>query len=117
MRSYETTFILTPVLSDEQTQEGINQYKLLLKEQGAEIVHEESIGLKNLAYPIQGKNLGFYYCIEFRSEAPLLETLNTTYKRDERVIRYLTIRLDKHAQAYNESRRKKLEAQASTQEK
>ncbi len=55
MNQYETVFILTPVLSDEQMKEAVKKYQDFLKEQGAEIVHEEHWGMRKLAYPIQKK--------------------------------------------------------------
>ena len=116
MRSYETVFILTPVLSDKQTKESINKYRKYLKQQGAEITHEEDLGTRNLAYPIQNKNSGHYYLIEFNAPPTLITALNTTYKRDERIIRHLSIQLNKHAQKYNEQRRTLRDTQPSPEE-
>lgn len=113
MKAYETVFILTPVLSEAQMQQSINKYISWLKKNGGDIVHQESIGLKNLSYPIAGKTLGFYYLIEFQAQALIIQHLETAYKRDERVLRYLIVRLDKHAEAYNEKRRQKLQERAA----
>jgi small subunit ribosomal protein S6 len=98
---------MTPVLSDEQMKEAVKKYQDLLTNQGAEIIHEENWGLKKLAYPIQKKASGFYYLIEFRAEGEVVETLETAYRRDERMLRFLTVKLDKFAQAYSEKRRNK----------
>ena len=68
MNQYETVFILTPVLSDDQTKETVAKFKSLLTENGAEILNEESWGLKKLAYNIQKKSSGFYFLIEFKAE-------------------------------------------------
>jgi small subunit ribosomal protein S6 len=76
-----------------------------LKEKGAEIVFENNWGLKKLAYPIQKKSTGFYYLIDFKAEGDLIAELEVAYKRDERLLRFLTVKLDKHAVAYNEKRR------------
>ena len=62
---YETVFIITPVLSDEQTKEVVKKFKGLLKDKGAKITHEENWGMRKLAYPIQKKSTGFYYLVEF----------------------------------------------------
>jgi len=107
LNQYETVFIMTPVLSDEQMKETVAKYQKLLKDKGAEIVYEGNWGLRKLAYPIQKKSTGFYHLIEFKSDGELLKDLEITYKRDERIIRFLTVRLDKHAVAYNEKKRKK----------
>jgi len=108
LKQYETLFILTPVLSDEQTKEAVNSYKKLLKEFGAKIVNEESWGLKKLAYPIQKKNTGFYQVFQIEAPSDAIAQIETAYKRDERVLRYLTIHLDKFALEYAERRKAKL---------
>lgn len=104
---YETVFILTPVLSDKQVEEAVKKIEDFLKENKGEIVHRENWGLKKLAYSIQNKKNGFYTLIEFKSEADFIDKLEVFYKRDERIIRYLTVKMDKHHIAFANSRRKK----------
>ena len=87
MNQYETVFILTPVLSDDQTKETVAKFKSLLTENGAEILNEEAWGLKKLAYNIQKKSSGFYFLIEFKAEPTLIDRLETNFRRDEKVIR------------------------------
>ena len=108
MNQYETVFILTPVLSDEQMKETVAKFTDLLKKNGAEILNEETWGLKKMAYAIQKKSTGFYYLVEFKAEPSVIKTLETGYRRDEKVIRYMTVKLDKYAVAYAEKRRAKL---------
>ena len=105
MNQYETVFILTPVLSDDQMKEAVNKFKGLLTNNGAEIINEENWGLKKLAYPIQKKTTGFYVLIEFKSAPEMLATLETEYRRDEKVLRYLTVKMEKYAAEYAEKRR------------
>ena len=105
LKQYETVFIATPVLSDAQMKEAVQKYTELIRSNGGEIVYEEDWGLKQLAYPIQHKTSGFYYLIEFRAEPDFVNTLEVQYKRDERIIRFLTVSLDKDAIAYAEHRR------------
>ena len=105
LKHYETVFIATPVLSDAQMKEAVAKYTTYLKDGGAEIVYEEDWGLRQLAYPIQKKTSGFYYLIEFKAEPTLIEELETQYRRDERIMRFLTFAMDKHAVAYAEKRR------------
>ena len=105
IKQYETVFIATPVLSDSQMKEAVAKYTSLIKKNGGEVVYEEDWGLKQLAYPIDHKTSGFYYLIEFKAEPSFVATLETQYHRDERIIRYLTVALDKHAVAYAEHRR------------
>lgn len=105
MQQYETVIILTPLLSEEISKEAIAKFQTILTEGGAEIVHEDNWGLKKLAYPIEKKTTGFYHLIEFKAPGELISKLEIEYKRDERVMRFLTIKLDKHALAYNEKKR------------
>ncbi len=105
MKNYETVFILTPVLSDVQMKDAVAKFKDVLTEGGAEIVNEENWGLRKLAYPIDHKTTGFYQLFEFKAAPDLIAKLETEYRRDEKVMRFLTIALDKHALAYNEKRR------------
>ena len=107
MNQYETVFILTPVLSDEQMKETVAKFKKLLTDNGAEILNEEAWGLKKLAYNIQKKTSGFYNLIEFKAEPTLINKLETGYRRDEKVIRHMTVKLDKYAAQYAEKRRNK----------
>ena len=105
MNHYETVFILTPVLSDVQMKEAVEKFKTILTEQGAEIVNEENWGLRKLAYPIQKKTTGFYTLLEFDAEPSVIAKLEIQFRRDERVIRFLTFRMDKFAAEYAAKRR------------
>ena len=108
-KHYETVFILTPVLSEDQTKEAAKKFKKLLVDLGAKVAHEESWGLKKLAYPIQKKSTGFYFLFEYTTESiTLVNELEVAFKRDERVMRYITVALDKHAIEYAEKRRTRL---------
>ena len=102
MNHYETVFILTPVLSDVQMKEAVEKFKTILTEQGAVIVNEENWGF---AYPIQKKTTGFYTLLEFDAEPSVIAKLEIQFRRDERVIRFLTFRMDKFAAEYAAKRR------------
>jgi len=103
---YETVFIATPVLSDQQMKEAVVKFKKIVTDQGGEIVHEENWGLRKLAYPIEKKSTGFYYLVEFLSEGDLVDKLEIEYRRDERIIRFQTIKMEKYAVEYAEKKRK-----------
>ena len=117
MNQYETVFILTPVLSDAQMKEAVEKFKTFLESNGCEIVNEEEWGLKKLAYPIQKKSTGFYCLLEFKGEPTIVKKLEIAYRRDERVIRFLTFRLDKYAIEYAEKRRRVRAEKAAAPEK
>ena len=108
LKQYETVFIATPVLSDAQMKEAVAKYASLITDNGGEIVHQEDWGLKKLAYPIQKKTTGFYHLMEFKATPDFVNTLEIQFKRDERIIRFQTVAMDKHAIAYAERRRAKM---------
>ena len=105
MNQYETVFILTPVLSDVQMKEAVEKFKGILTAEGAEIVKEENWGMRKLAYPIEKKSTGFYEFIEFNAEPSVVAKLEVNFRRDERVLRFLTIKQDKYAAEYTAKRR------------
>lgn len=111
-KRYETVFILTPVLSAEQVKEAVAKFKKSLKSAGAKLMHEEDWGLKKLAYPIQKKSTGFYHLFEYEADGELIAKLELDMKRDEKIMRFLTVSLDKHAIAYVESRPNRKKANA-----
>jgi len=116
-KRYETVFILTPVLSDDQAKEAAKKFKKTITDLGGKIVNEEHWGLRKLAYPIQKKTTGFYQLFEFSGEGEeIIGNLEVAYKRDERILRFLTVALDKHAVAYADKRKGKV-AEAKTKKK
>ena len=105
MQNYELMVVFTPVLSEEEYKTAQKKYTSFVTENGGEVVHENAWGLKSLAYPIQKKTTGFYHLTEFKAPGELINKLEVEYKRDERIMRFLTVSLDKHAKAYNEKKR------------
>lgn len=112
---YEAVFILTPVLSEEQTKETVKKFTGYLKKNDAKILHEENWGLKKLAYPIQKKSTGFYHLIEFEVEGAIIQQLETEFIRDERVMRFLNVNMEKHHIAFAESRRNRSNKKAKAE--
>ena len=105
-KNYETVFILTPVLSDIQMKDTVDKFVNLLKEEGADVINVENWGLKKMAYAIQKKSTGFYVMIEFNAVPSLIKKFELEFRRDEKVLRFLTTVLDKHSILYAERRRK-----------
>ena len=102
---YETTFILIPELSEDEYKTAADKFVQLIKDNGGEIVNIEYWGLRKLAYEVQGKNHGFYTYVEFKGNPDFITRLDRDYRFDDQVIRHLTVKLDKHAVAYNNKRR------------
>jgi small subunit ribosomal protein S6 len=113
MKNYETVFILNPALSEEQVQKAVDKYEKYLKSNGSKIIAKEIWGLKKLAYTIQNKNSGFYNLIEYTAPADVVSSLEVEFIRDETIMRYLTVTLDKDALAWAEKRRNRNTKKAS----
>ena len=114
MNHYETVFILNPVLSEDQIKEAVNKFELFLNEKKAKFINKENWGLKKLAYPIQNKKSGFYHLFEFTVDPSAIDLLEIEFRRDERVMRYLTIKLDKFAIEWAKKRVKKLKSKSKS---
>jgi small subunit ribosomal protein S6 len=112
MNHYETVFILNPVLSEDQVKETVKKYEDFLVSKGAKMVNKEDWGLKKLAYPIQHKKSGFYHLFEYTVDGATIEPLEVMFRRDERMMRYLTVRLDKHAIEWAKERVKRIKTGA-----
>jgi small subunit ribosomal protein S6 len=112
MNHYETVFILNPVLSEQQVEETVSQFEDYLTSKGAQMVSKEDWGLKKLAYEIQHKKSGFYHLFEFKAPGEIISGFETEFKRDERIMRFLTVKLDTHAVAWAEKRREKMKVKA-----
>jgi len=116
LNQYETVFIATPVLSEIQMKEAVQKFKKVITDSEGMIVHEENWGLKKLAYPIQKKSTGFFYLIEFKGSGELIEKLELQYRRDERIIRFLTFKMDKFSVEYAEKKRRQRETEKQKEE-
>ena len=112
MNTYETVFIMNPVLSEDQIKETVKKFVGQIKTNKGAVTHEENWGLKKLKYAIQNKKTGFYYLLEFQANGEIINDFEVELKRDERVIRWQTVRLDKFALEYSERRKKKLSTNA-----
>jgi len=110
MNHYETVFILNPVLSDTQVKETVKKFNDYLVSKGAEMIHKEDWGLKKLAYPIQKKKTGFYHLFEFKVAGDTIGAYELEFRRDDSIMRYLTVRLDKHAAAWADKRKERVKA-------
>jgi small subunit ribosomal protein S6 len=108
MNNYETVLILNPVLSEEQVKESMGKFRELLTSFNAECVLEDLWGLKKMKYLIQNKKTGFYVLFQYKADSSVISDLEVELKRDERIMRFLTVKLDKHALEFAEKRRQKI---------
>lgn len=109
MNHYESVFIMNPVLSEDQVRETVEKFKGLIEAKGAKVLHEENWGLKKMAYAIQHKRSGFYHLMEFQAPGEAIQAMEVEMKRDERIMRFLTVSMDKHHVEFAKNRRKKLQ--------
>ena len=107
MNQYETVFILNPVLSEKQIEEAVQKYESFIKTQKGKLSNQENWGLKKLAYTIENKTTGFYHLFEFTAPKDIVSELEVEFRRDERVMRFLTVKLDKNAKAWADKRKKR----------
>lgn len=105
MPQYETTFIVSPTLSEEEAKASFEKFLKIAKDGGANIIHTEDLGLRQLKYAIKKKTSGHYYYFEFEAPGTLIAKLEREYQIDNNILRYLSIVLDKHAIAFNIKRR------------
>lgn len=110
MNKYETVFIMNPVLSEDQVRETVDKFKGLISSKGGRVTYTEDWGLRKLAYPIQKKKSGFYHMVEFEAPGALIGELEVDMKRDERIMRFLTVALDKYAVEWAEERKKRVKS-------
>ncbi len=109
MNQYETVFIMHPVLSEEQVRETVEKFKGFVEAKTGKVLHEENWGLRKLAYPIQHKRSGFYHLLEIQAEGDLITEMELEMKRDERIMRFMSVKMDKHHVEFAKTRRKKLQ--------
>ena len=106
MRNYEVTFIVDPVLSSDEVNATVQKYADMVTNAGYTIVHTNELGLRQLAYPIKKRHSGVYFCIEYKgNDGQVIDKMELALRRDEKILRFLTVALDKFAVKYNEDKR------------
>lgn len=107
MKQFEVTFIVDPVLSGDDLKSTVSTYTDMIKNEGCKIIAIDELGLKQLAYDIKKRSTGIYYTVEFQSENGLvIDKLELALRRDERIMRFLTVSLDKFGIKYNADKRR-----------
>jgi len=110
---YETVLIVTPGLAEGEAAKMVTEYVEYLKSNDAEIVHREDWGLKQLAYPIQKKTTGLYFLVEYKVDPSVIQKFEIGLQRDESVMRFLTVKLEKYGIEWAEERRNRLSGKSS----
>ena len=106
MRNYETTFIVDPTLSGDEIKKTAQAYVDQLQAEDCEIIFVDEMGLRTLAYEINKRNNGIYYCVEYTApNGAFLQKFELGLRRDDNILRFLTVALDKYGVQYNADKR------------
>ena len=97
MQFYESIFIVRPSLSDEDTTKIIDKMKGVVEKSGAAILKTENWGRKKLAYEVKRERKGTFVYLYFRSEGSVISELERSYRLEDSVIKFMTVRLDQEA--------------------
>ena len=96
MNCYEHTFIAKQDLPSSQTKTLVNKYEDIIKKNSGKVLKTEEWGLRNLSHIIKNNKKGFYFHIKFEGIGKTIEELEKAENIDDKLIRYLTVRVKKH---------------------
>ena len=122
MRRYETIFIASPTLTDEQSDELVKQFEGIIAEQGGELLKTDKWGRKKLAYEVQKFSEGYYTLFEMNAGPNLIAELERRFRNNDAVIKYLSVRTDEAEKAAGRTKQRiereaKRKAQAGIKER
>lgn len=122
MRRYETIFIASPTLTDEQSDELVKQFEGIIAEQGGELLKTDKWGRKKLAYEVQKFSEGYYTLFEMNAGPDLIAELERRFRNHDSVIKYLSVRMDEADKAAGRAKQRiereaKRKAQAGIKER
>ena len=90
LKSYETLFVISPDLSEEDTKALVEKFTTLIKENG-EIGEVDEWGRRKLAYPIDYKTEGYYVLVNFKSATDFPSELERIFNITDNILRSLVI--------------------------
>lgn len=94
MESYESLFIIRPSLTDEETTSLIDKMKGVVEKHGATLMKVDNWGRKRLAYEVKRERKGTYVYLNFRGPGAVVGELERSYRLEDSIIKFLTIRLE-----------------------
>jgi small subunit ribosomal protein S6 len=94
VRQYETGFILSPALSEEETEQFVGQMAEIVAQKNGRMVRQDIWGKRRLAYPIQKLQEGFYVFFQYEGEGDVSQELERRFKQTDAVIRFMTVKRD-----------------------
>lgn len=93
MREYETVYILDPAMTDADVKHSMDRTSEIINRHSGHIFRSINMGKKSLAYRIKKQSKGFYVSFDYSGDNTLVSELERGFKLDERVLRYLTVKL------------------------
>jgi small subunit ribosomal protein S6 len=102
MRQYETAFLLSPKLSEEETASFITQMADVISQKKGKMIKEDRWGKRRMAYPIKRFEEAFYVIFLYEAEPEVPYELERRFKQTESVLRFLTVKKES-----KENKRKK----------
>ncbi|HET6527183.1 MAG TPA: 30S ribosomal protein S6 [Balneolaceae bacterium] len=103
---YELTYIINPVLEDDQTKEVVEKFTQFIRDNDGEIDEIDEWGIRKFAYEMDKKNSGYYVNAYFTAPGELIEKLERTLRIDDNIMRYLTLKYDAKMLRHRELQRK-----------
>ena len=107
---YEFTYIITPVLSEEQIKDTVKRVNKLIESNGGTVFEVDEWGSRRLAYQIKKKRNGYYVNLYFEAPGDSIPRLARSIEIDDNILRYLTLRMDKKMIKHYELRKQKAAA-------
>ena len=114
--TYELTYIVNSVLSDEQVKDMVSRITAYVTENGGDIIEVDEWGARRLAFPIQKKRNGYYVNMYFTAPGDMIPRLERTLEIDDNILRYLTLRMDPKMVRHYEATKTKRAAEAEATE-
>lgn len=102
---YETIFLTAPDLDQQEYEKVVAKFEAIIKEEEGEITNLEHWGQKKLEYEIKRFNTAYYTYFEFTSPASVVKKMEREFRYDEKIVRFLTVKVEKHHAAFNKKRR------------
>ena len=114
-KMYELTYILTPILTEEQTGEILARVTRIIEERAAgTIVEIDEWGLRRMAYPVAKKRNGYYVNMYFEGPSHVVDLVEQELRINDNVLRYLTLAMDKGMVAHYHARSRQRQEAAGT---
>jgi len=94
VKNYELLTIVKPTLTDEETAARVEFIKELLVKNGAEIIKQDDMGMRKLAYTVQKNDRGYYTVFYFQAPGIAISEIERVLRITEDVIKFFTVKYE-----------------------